>query len=355
MQGIRRLELSPGERVGVIGLGLIGRITLRLLRLMGYEPFGMDINPERTRLTQEVDRIQSWTISSVDSREAVRNFTDGHGLDGVVICAATRSQNPVNLAFDLLRHRGRVSIVGDVGLHLDREKMYRKELEVRMSCSYGPGRYDPLYEAKGSDYPFGFVRWTERRNLEYFVSLLATGQLDMRSLISAQYPIEDASAAYARLKAGDASDYGILFQYSSPTVVDFAQARVLKVASAVRLSRPGCIRVGLIGTGSYANAVHIPNLKRLSDQFEIYGVASRSGGSAAIAGRTTGASVVTSEYRCLLEDPNVDAVVIATRHSSHVTIAMMRCGRESTFSSKNRSLRRSMMPAKSMRLPKRPG
>lgn len=330
MQGIRRLDLSPGERIGVIGLGLIGRLTLRLLCAMGYEPFGMDINPERSRMAQEVDRVESWTLSSVDSSKKVRDLTDGRGLDGVVICAATHSQDPINLAFELLRHRGRVSIVGDVGLHLEREKMYSKELEVRMSCSYGPGRYDPFYEAEGNDYPFGFVRWTERRNLEYFVSLLAAGRLETRPLISARYSIEDASAAYTRLKAGNAGDYGILFQYESPSaVVNLDQERVLKTAPPIRKTRPGRIRVALIGTGAYANAVHIPNLKQLADQFEIYGVASRSGVSAAITGRKAGASVVTSDYHRLLEDANVDAVVIATRHSNHaaITIDALRAGK----------------------------
>jgi threonine dehydrogenase-like Zn-dependent dehydrogenase len=179
LQGIRRLELTPGERIGVIGLGLIGQISIRILKALGYEAFGIDLEEVKAGKAREVEGVSAWSTVSVDSVARIMDATDGMGLDGVVIAAAAKSNEPVNQAFDLCRKRGRVSLVGDVGLGLDRSKMYRKEIELRLSCSYGPGRYDADYEMAGRDYPFAYVRWTERRNLELFLSLLKSGRVSV--------------------------------------------------------------------------------------------------------------------------------------------------------------------------------
>jgi predicted dehydrogenase len=325
LEGIRRLELTPGERVGVIGLGLIGQICVRLLDTMGYQVCGTDLSAERAAKAGEVQGVHAWALEAVDSVAKVKALTEGYGLDGVVVCAAAKSSDPVNLAFDLCRIRGRVSVIGDVGLDLQRSKMYKKEIELRLSCSYGPGRYDSEYELAGRDYPFAYVRWTERRNLEYFLDLLGAGRLTLRSLLSARYPVEQASTAYAHVKQSDPDTYGILLDYGplpdQQGAFD-AKARVLHYASAIHTATDRKIRVGLIGVGGYAKGVHIPNLKKLANTFVIHGLASRSGGTAAIAAKHTGALNATSDYHELLAEPEIDAVIISTRHASHARIVL---------------------------------
>ena len=325
LQGIRRLDLTPGERVGVLGLGLIGQVCIRLLAMLGYQPYGIDLSAARAQKAAEVEGVTAWSLSTVDSLGQVMALTHGEGLDGVVVCAASQSDEPVNLSFDLCRQRGRVVVVGDVGLGLKRDKMYQKELELRLSCSYGPGRYDSHYEIGGQDYPFGHVRWTERRNLENFLRLLGAGRLNLRSLLSARYMLDQAAAAYTCVKHADPSTYGVLFDYGplpAPTRVLPPSARTLRSARVVHAPADQKLRVGLIGVGSYAKGVHIPNLQKLADTFVIHGVASRSGGTAAAAARSSGAAVVTSDYHALLADPDMDAVIISTRHASHAPIVL---------------------------------
>ncbi|MBK8004895.1 MAG: bi-domain-containing oxidoreductase [Gemmatimonadetes bacterium] len=326
MQGIRRLEAGPGEWIAVIGLGLIGQVTVRLLRAMGYRACAMDLVAGRVALAQAAG-IPAWSSAEADSVTRAMELTGGKGVDGVILCAATASDGPVNLAFDLCRPRGRVSIVGDVGFGLLRGKMYRKELELRMSTSYGPGRYDPAYEFEGQDYPFGLVRWTSRRNLEHFLALLSSGAVDLGPLVSARYAVERAGEAYARVKAGSASDFGILFDYGTPPMPT-PPVRVLRASAAVA-ARPGQVRLGLVGVGAYAKAVHLPNLRKLGEAFLLAGVASRTGATAAAAARQYGIPLVASDPQALLEDPGIDAVLISTRHASHaaLTIAALEAGK----------------------------
>lgn len=326
LQGIRRAALTPGERVGVLGLGLIGQITVRILDLLGFTVYGMDLDPDRAAMAGDIPGVHAWTLDSVDSRLRILEMTQGQGLDGVIVTAATRGNEPINLAFDLCRKRGRVSLVGDVGMLLDREKMYAKELELRLSCSYGPGRYDPTYEMAGQDYPFAYVRWTEKRNLEFFLQLLASGKLDLAPLLSRRFPIDQASEAYGAIKEARSDTYGVLFDYGAPEVG--STVSLPKEARSIRTGRPqqsvrrGLIRIGLIGVGGHTKDVHIPNLKRLNTIFRIQGTASRSGSSAGVSAHKLGAAVATSDYHDLLSDPEIDAVLIATRHTSHARIVL---------------------------------
>ncbi len=324
IQGIRRLELTPGEWVGVIGLGLVGQICVRALAAMGYSVVGTDLSAERARVASNVPGVDAWASPDTDSVARVLDRTAGRGLDGVVVCAATESHAPVNLAFDLCRVRGRVSVVGDVGLGLDRSRMYAKELELRLSCSYGPGRYDNQYEIQGHDYPYGYVRWTEGRNLAYFLDLLARGAVDVGPLITATYPVSEAREAYLRVKSGDASTYGVLFDYgaatsgpetTAPRRIEFPRASVPGATGTASADPP--LRIGLIGVGGFAKAVHIPNLRRLPGLFRIRAVASRSGGTAGVVARKIGAEMATSDYSDVLADRAIDAVIISTRHASH--------------------------------------
>ncbi len=331
MQGIRRLELTPGERVGVVGLGLIGQLTVRMLAGMGYRAYGIDLSAERVAMSKTVANTEAWTLDECDSVQRVLALTDGIGLDGVLICAASDSNAPVNLGFDLCRKSGRVSLVGDVGLKLQRAKMYAKELELRMSCSYGPGRYDPDYEIRGHDYGVNQVRWSEGRNLAHFLWMLQTASMNITDLVSERFAVDDAVAAYARVKQGDPAVLGVLLDYGEPPALPEAvkiahagtRSEVASIAPAViKHTGSGPVCLGIIGAGSYVKAMHLPKLKTLGGEFWVRGIASRTGASAAAAARRYKVPLTASDYRVLLDDPSVEAVLIATRHATHARIAL---------------------------------
>lgn len=326
MHGIRRLELTPGERVGVIGLGLIGQLAMRLLAGMGYRPYGLDLSEERVAIASKVFNAQAWSLDECDSERRVETLTGGVGLDGVLICAATESDSPVNLAFDLCRQSGRVSIVGDVGLDLQRSKMYARELDVRMSRSYGPGRHDPDYEIHGQDYALEHVRWSEGRNLEHFLWMLEADTLDVSDLVTSRYPIGDAKQAYAHIKNEDPDVLGVLLDYGEMPGLDDASERAradttvrmeTEAPAVIKQLGDGPVRLGVIGVGGYVKGMHLPNLARLGEDFSVRALISRSGGSAAAAARRFKVPFAGSDYRTILDDPEIDAVLIATRHASH--------------------------------------
>lgn len=327
MQGIRRLELTPGERIGVVGLGLIGQITIRLLGAMGYRPFGLDRLESRVSLAGRVANAEVLDTSQGDCQGRIMKLTGGQGLDGVVLCAATESDEPVNTAFDLCRKGGRVSIVGDVGLNLQRARMYAKEAEVRMSCSYGPGRHDPAYEIEGRDYSTAYVRWSEGRNLEHFLWLLHAGHLDLSDLVTHRFEIEDAVDAYRKVKEGDPSTLGVVLDYGDVPELEKARAEV-KAGRTVAGGSPGAssdtgaVRLGIIGAGGYVRAMHLPNLMQLKNRFQVRAIASRSGASAAGAARRFDIPVVTSDVAAIVDDPEIEAVLIGTRHATHADLAL---------------------------------
>jgi threonine dehydrogenase-like Zn-dependent dehydrogenase len=211
MQGVRRLDPTPGERICVIGLGLVGQLTVQILNAYGFPTLGMDIDSERVAAIDDTLDMGA-TIGVDDTTAAARAFSDGHGPDGVIITAATESNQPIELAGELCRNQGRVSVVGDVGLDIPRETYYGKELDVRISRSYGPGRYDRDYEEKGLDYPVGHVRWTENRNMGEFLRLIGNGRIDPAALTTHSFDIADAADAY-NLILSDADYLGVVIEY----------------------------------------------------------------------------------------------------------------------------------------------
>lgn len=360
LQGVRQAGAGLGESVAVIGLGLLGQITVQLLRAAGVQPIGIDVDPARVALAASQGALGVERSDAVAER--VRVATGGIGVDAVIITAATSSEDPIRLACEIARQQGRVVVVGEVPIHVPRSPAYEKELDVRLSRSYGPGRYDPAYEERGQDYPVGYVRWTEGRNLGEVVRLLGTGALDLRPLITHRFDFADAVAAYDALTGPEGRKaLGVVLRYPEELppeprrievnvgpggargVVDRRAADrgavpgmvsgevsgadsgtspgvAQRTAPAIpRRAVGGRVGVGLIGAGGFASGVLLPQLRRLEVEFR--GVATASGLSARDAAEKYGFQYMAGSAEEVLEDPSVDAVIIATRHADHARLA----------------------------------
>jgi threonine dehydrogenase-like Zn-dependent dehydrogenase len=260
LQGIRLVQPTLGETVVVTGLGLIGLVTVQLLRANGCRVVGLDFDADKLALARSFGAEVVNLAAGQDPVAAVKLFTGGRGADAVIITASTKSNEPVHQAAQMCRKRGRIVLVGVTGLELSRADFFEKELSFQVSCSYGPGRYDPSYEEKGNDYPIGFVRWTEQRNFEAVLGLMASGQLDVKPLISHRFALEQAEEAYA-LVGGSGPSLGILLQYPALAKQSDAQLRqttVKLVSSGATDGAAAGAVMGLIGSGNYATAVLIP-------------------------------------------------------------------------------------------------
>lgn len=316
LQGVRLAGPTMGECVVVTGLGLIGLLTVQLLRAQGCRVLGIDLDPARLALARSfgaevVDPGQG------DVLAVAQAFSRGRGVDAVIITASTKSNEPVSQAAKMCRQRGRIVLVGVTGLELSRADFYEKELTFQVSCAYGPGRYDPAYEEGGHDYPVGFVRWTEQRNFEAVLDLMAAGALDVAPLVSHRFELERASEAYDLLGSGDAA-LGILLQYPGAGGQD-AEAlsrRIVPLERPVRATTASDgVSVAFLGAGNYAGQVLIPAFKAAGAR--LHAVVSRGGVTAAHHGRKHGFALASSDADAVLADANVDAVVIATRHGAH--------------------------------------
>jgi predicted dehydrogenase/threonine dehydrogenase-like Zn-dependent dehydrogenase len=332
LHSLRLAEPQLGETVAVIGLGLIGLLTVQLAKAAGCRVLGMDPNPDRCRLAEQLGCDATATNSS---QFAIRNsqFTDGHGADKVIICAATPSNEPVELAGRIARDRATVVAVGAVGMEIPRKLYYEKELTFRISRSYGPGRYDPEYEEKGHDYPIGYVRWTENRNMQAFLQLLAEGKVDVKPLITHRFPIEEAPKAYDLITGKTGEPFlGVLITY--PNQPDLSRKIVLNQCQVSRIthhvSRSGVDRVtiGLLGAGNFAVTTLLPAMKQVPG-IEFVGVCTATGLSARHAGDKFGFRYCTTDENEILNDPDINTVVIATRHHLHArqVIAALNAGK----------------------------
>ncbi|MDQ3776850.1 MAG: bi-domain-containing oxidoreductase [Pseudomonadota bacterium] len=314
LQGIRLAQPALGEAFVVSGLGLIGLLAVQLLRAQGCRVLGLDYDPVRLEIAR---RFGAETVDlgrGEDPIAAAMALSRGRGIDGVLITASTRSSEPVTQGARMCRKRGRIVLVGVTGLELSRADFYEKELTFQVSCSYGPGRYDPNYEEKGQDYPVGFVRWTEQRNFEAVLDMLADGRLDVAPLISHRFPLAEADRAYDLL-GGDAPSLGILLQY--PNAEERPESVLLQreVKLSAPVPRPAEPVVGFIGSGNYAGQVLIPAFKATGARLKT--VVSGAGVSGVHAGRKHGFEVTATDADSLLADGEITAVVIATRHDSH--------------------------------------
>ena len=323
LQGVRQAEPRIGERVAVIGLGLIGLLTAEILKAGGCAVLGADPDGERVALAR---RLGVDLAVRDDAEAACDAFTAGRGADAILITAATPSSEPLESAAAMSRPRGRVVAVGMVGLHVPRDVFYRKELELRLSTSSGPGRHDPVYEEEGRDYPFAHVRFTEQRNLESFLYLVGQGKVTPSALVTHRLALDDALDAYAllagRLPASSPlprRHLGIVLEYPE----DAPRTRTVRLEASggdATAARAGELGVGVIGAGRFARAVLLPHLVK-QPGVRLLHVCTRSGRGARDAARRFGGATATSDPQRLLDDPAIAAVVVATPHASHAGLA----------------------------------
>ena len=334
LQGVRRGEPQLGDVALVIGLGLIGQLVVQLLVASGARVVGVDPDPERCVLAERLGALVCSPPGSGVVDAAVGELTSGHGVDQVYLAAGGGSNEPVELAARLSRDRGRVVDIGKCRLDLPWNAYYEKELDVRFSRSYGPGRYDPSYELEGRDYPIGYVRWTERRNLECFLDLVARGRVDVEPLTSHVAEFSDAVETYEGLNKGELKAVAVLFRYPDrPETADVPAAPEPTVAPLpvpsnghaprpriVPTARPGqAVRVAFVGAGNYASSMLLPHLAGRED-VELRQVVTTTALSAANAKRKFGFGSASTDVDSVLEDPSVDAVFVVTRHSSHAEL-----------------------------------
>ena len=315
LQGVRLAAPTIGETVVVTGLGLIGLMTVQLLHANGCRVLGFDFDSSRVALARQMGANAINLDSGEDPVSAALAFSRGNGVDAVLITASTKSSEPVSQAARMCRKRGRIVLVGVTGVELNRSEFYEKELSFQVSCSYGPGRYDPGYEMGGNDYPLGFVRWTEQRNFEAVLNLLADDRLDTKALISSRYSIEQAKLAYEQLTA-DSSALGILLEYPPIESETLLQRRV-SLAPTLKAVTPAAGEpvVGFIGAGNYGRRILIPAFKASGARLDT--VVTSTGASGVHHGRKAGFAQASTQVNDVFYSPYINTIAIVTRHNTH--------------------------------------
>lgn len=321
LQGVRQSQVQLGENIAVIGLGLVGLLTVQLLKAMGCHILGVDVDQEKLKVASELG-VDSIAMRGKDEVEDIAlDFSKGSGVDAVIITAATSSNDPIELAGKIARDRGKVIVVGNVNMQIPRKQYYEKELDIRLSRSYGPGRYDTIYEEKGIDYPIGYVRWTENRNMEAFLSLISNGNVDVKKLITHKFKIDDAEKAYdVILGKTQERSIGVILEYDEKP--DIKTKIVLPPKEQpFQLQPVSDIKLGVIGAGKHARTFLLPNLKD-NKSITLIGVATGSGINAKYIAKKFGFNYCTTNYQEILDDPQITAVIIATRHNLHARVAI---------------------------------
>jgi polar amino acid transport system substrate-binding protein len=318
LQGVRLAEPTLGESVVVIGLGLLGQLAVQLLKANGCRVFGVDLDPKKIELARELG-ADGGALSDAEAKSAVMEWSRGRGADAVLITAATSSNQPVELAGEISRMKGRVVAVGLVGLDVPRHLYYNRELTLKISMSYGPGRYDPEYEERGHDYPFAYVRWTEGRNIEAFLDLVVEGRVNVERLITHRFSIDEGESAYQLITGETKEPYlAVLLNYD--TERELARRIESDKASTRASTAPQkSVRLGMIGAGGYAKSMLLPNFKSTGVEFRA--IATASGVSARDIGERYGFAYCASGADEIINDDEVNLIVIATRHDSHAELA----------------------------------
>jgi polar amino acid transport system substrate-binding protein len=322
LHGVRIAEAKLGDAVAVIGLGLLGQLSVQILKAAGCRVIGIDLDRSKVGLAL-MHGADAAIVRSDDVEGTVRRFTDGCGVDAVIVTAAAETNDPVELAGAIARDRAIVSMVGAVRMDVPRKIYYEKELQLRLSRSYGPGRYDAQYEEAGIDYPIGYVRWTERRNMQEFLRLVAAKAVKLDQLITHRFPIEQAREAYEIVTGRRKEPYlGILLKYSGEKE---KESKIVALGSKRRASE---VRLGVIGAGSFARSVLLPRLVKASN-VSLVGIATATGRNTKAAGELYGFELCTTDYRELLARDDINTLLIATRHDTHakMTAEGLRAGK----------------------------
>ena len=324
MQGVRIADLALGENVVVIGLGFVGQLTAQLVKASGCNVFGVDIDADKVKLALEIGADGGAVRGKDDVNSEISSFSHGLGADAVIITAASDSNDPIELAGEISRDRGRVVVVGAVKMDIPRKMYYEKELELRLSRSYGPGRYDSTYEEEGVDYPIGYVRWTEQRNMQEFLSLVAQKKVIVDKLITHRFKIDDAKQAYDIITGKTKEKHiGILLEYPQDRPIQkTVWLRPEDQSAKGEVRKPeGKISIGLIGGGNFAKGVILPNLNNIQN-VTMRAICTATGISAKSLADKYGFAYCTSDYSEVLADDSIDCIIVATRHNLHAQLVI---------------------------------
>ncbi|MDE0804820.1 MAG: bi-domain-containing oxidoreductase [Acidimicrobiales bacterium] len=315
LQGLRQADVQVGGRVAVIGLGLVGRLTVRLASAAGIDVVGLDVSEwpvEQVKSEGHAAHVDT----GADTTAAVLDWSRGHGVDAVLLTAATPSSEPIARSVEILRDRGTLVVVGDVGMELERTPLYEKEITIRLARSYGPGRYERSYEEWGVDYPIGQVRWSEGRNVEAVLDLQSAGRLDIEDLVTHRYDLDDAATAYEAIEGTHGPFVGVQLRYPDGATIDRTPIRLSPVRSSKKT-----VGVGLLGAGNYAKMTMVPALKSAGG-YEFVSVASAGGASARHLAERHGFASVATDATSVINNDDVDLVMIATPHSTHADLVI---------------------------------
>ena len=325
MQAVRRTGVALGESVAVIGLGLVGLLSAKMLQCAGARILGFDIDESRVDKAKALG-INEACSEAADIQRTVNNFTRKMGVDVCLVAAGSKDNSILQTATEITRKKGRVVIVGLVPMQFDINPFFRKELDLLASISYGPGRYDDRYEEKGFDYPYAYVRWTEKRNMEEYLNLLAQNKVDLSKIASKEFDIDNAAIAYDFLQNGSAESTGIFINYASHSSLQ--EKSNTQVDIKTKQLDEG-INLAVIGAGNFTKRVHLPNLKKLGKDISIGAIVSRTGSNAIQVGKQYGANYATTSFADVLSDSEIDAVLISTRHNLHtdMTLRSLKAGK----------------------------
>ena len=320
LHGVRRADLKIGEYCVILGAGIIGLLTVQMLIASGVRVAVIDIDDFRLKIAKALGAEIVVNSSKKDAVVEVENWTGGYGADCVLFTASTQNSGPLSSAFNMCRRKGKVVLVGVSGMNINRDDIYKKELDFQISTSYGPGRYDKKYEEKNLDYPYAYIRWTEKRNMTEYLRLIASGKLKLDALITGVYKIGEAEKAFTSIKDNSVKsimtllDYGEIDKKSLDSCFTIGKKVVLN--SAI-LKDKKIINVGIIGAGGFAINTHLPNIEKLKNKYSVCAVCNRTSSVSKNVAKQYNANYATSDYNDLLKDDNIDLIMICTRHENH--------------------------------------